>query len=255
MTVMGRVRPGGALAGAVLAGLSGMATLGVANPASGHVTVNPGEATKGGFAKLSFRVPNERDNAGTTKVEVTFPEAQPVAHVSVRPQTGWTVTIQRAKLDRPLQTEGGDTLTESVSRISWQGGLINPGEFEEFEVSAGPLPDADRMVFKAVQTYSSGEVVRWIEEPAPGGEEPDTPAPVLRLLQAEAEAESAQGGEESTTTTSASAAGDDESDSGEKALAASELASRKDVDSARRLAFAGIALGALGLALGIKRRR
>ncbi|MGH9023944.1 MAG: YcnI family protein, partial [Acidimicrobiia bacterium] len=242
MREKGRVRRGRALTGAVLAGLSGAVALGVAAPASGHVSVNPGEATKGGFTKLSFRVPNERDNAGTTKIEVTFPEAQPVAHVSVRPQTGWTVTIQKAKLARPLETEGGDALSEAVSRITWQGGLINPGEFEEFEVSAGPLPEADRMVFKAVQTYSSGEVVRWIEEPAPGGEEPDTPAPVLRLL-----------GAESTTTTSDSAA--EESESGEQALAASELASRRDVDSARRLAFAGIALGALGLALGLKRRR
>jgi hypothetical protein len=36
-------------------------------------------------------------------------------------------------------------------------------------------------VFKAVQTYDSGEVVRWIEEAAEGAEEPEHPAPVLNL--------------------------------------------------------------------------
>ena len=35
------------------------------------------------------------------------------------------------------------------------------------------------MVFKALQTYSDGNVVRWIEEPVDGGEEPEHPAPVL----------------------------------------------------------------------------
>lgn len=254
MTVLGRV-----LLAAVLAALFEAAALGAAPAASAHVTVNPGEATKGGFAKLSFRVPNERDNAGTTKIEVSFPEGQPIAHLSVRPQAGWTVTVQKAKLDQPIRTDRGDTLTEVVSRITWQGGLINPGEFEEFEVSGGPLSEqADRMVFKAVQTYSSGEVVRWIEEATPGGEEPDKPAPVLRLLAAEAESAPAR---EVVTTASSGAVGGQKGGGGqvggggELARAVSESASRQDVDSARRLALAGLALGAVGLGVGLKRRR
>ena len=46
-----------------------------ATSALAHVTVNPREATAGGYAKLAFRVPNERD-ASTTKVEINFPTAQ-----------------------------------------------------------------------------------------------------------------------------------------------------------------------------------
>ena len=39
-------------------------------------------------------------------------------------------------------------------------------------MSLGPLPKADQFVFKALQTYTDGEVVRWIEEPT-GGAEPE----------------------------------------------------------------------------------
>jgi hypothetical protein len=74
-------------------------------------------------------------------------------------------------------------------RIVWTAAAGNPGvkagELDEFEVSVGPLPEAERMVFKALQTYANGEVVRWIEEPVQGQEEPEHPAPVLELVAAE----------------------------------------------------------------------
>jgi uncharacterized protein YcnI len=162
----------------------------LAVPASAHVTVNPREATKGGFAKLAFRVPNERPDSGTTKLEVSFPVDHPFQHLNVRPVAGWTYKLERQKLATPIKSEGegGEDVTDYVSKISWEGGTIAPGEFQEFEVSGGPLPgDVDQIVFKAVQTYASGEVVRWIEEATPGGEEPEHPAPVLKLVAGEDE--------------------------------------------------------------------
>lgn len=52
-----------------------------------------------------------------------------------------------------------------------------------FTVSAGPLPtDTKQVEFKAVQTYSDGQVTRWIEETPKGGPEPEFPAPVLKLV-------------------------------------------------------------------------
>ena len=53
------------------------AVLGVAGPASAHVTVNPNEATQGGYGRVAFRVPNESDTASTTKLEVNLPENAP----------------------------------------------------------------------------------------------------------------------------------------------------------------------------------
>lgn len=148
-----------------------VAALGMAAaPAAAHVTVNPQEAAKGGFAKLAFRVPNEREAPATVQVEIVFPSDHPLRSVSVRPRPGWTYSVER---------EG-----EAVARITWTGGVIRPGEFEEFEVSGGPLPtDADRLVFRALQTYDNGEVVRWIEEAVEGGPEPEHPAPVLSLVE------------------------------------------------------------------------
>ena len=50
----------------------------------------------------------------------------------------------------------------------------------EFDISAGPLPEVDQIVFKALQTYSDGDVVRWIDEPT-AGVDLEHPAPVLKL--------------------------------------------------------------------------
>ena len=218
-----------------------------ATSALAHVTVNPKEAAQGSYAKLAFRVPNERDNANTTKLEINLPGDHPFASVSVRPKAGWTYTVDKAKLDTPIKSHDHD-ITEAVSRITWSGGQIKPGEFDEFEVSVGPLPsDADSITFKALQTYSNGEVVRWIEEATPGGDEPDKPAPVLKLTKA-ADASA-------TTATSAPA---QESQSGEVSQpAAKNTASTKDVDTARTFGLIGMAFGILGFvsAMSARRRR
>lgn len=147
--------------------------LAIASPAAAHVTVNPGEAKQGGYAKLSFRVPTESDTESTTKLEVQIPENAALASVSVQPVPGWTVSL----------TKNGD----KVSVITWTaaaGAAIKPGEFQEFAISAGPLPTGvDQLLFKALQTYSDGTVVRWIDPPKDGAEHP---APALKLLPADA---------------------------------------------------------------------
>lgn len=190
----------------MLVAVAAVALAMMAVPAGAHVSVNPREATKGGFAKLAFRVPNERPNMGTTKVEVNFPVDHPLSSVSVRPLAGWTYKVERQKLATPIESEepGEDDITDYVSKVTWEGGTIAPGEFQEFEISGGPLPeDADQIVFKAVQTYSSGEVVRWIEEASEGGEEPEFPAPVLALVAGEDDHHGAEPAEEETTETTA----------------------------------------------------
>lgn len=157
-----------------------------AGPALAHVTVNPREAQQGGFAALVFRVPNERDNAGTVSLAVRFPTDYPIPFVSVKPHAGWTYKISRTELATPIEAEGTQ-VTEAVTAITWtaaKGSVIKPGEFEEFAVSVGPLPDAPMLLFPAVQTYSNGDVVRWIEPPTASGEEPELTAPVLALVPA-----------------------------------------------------------------------
>jgi uncharacterized protein YcnI len=160
------------------------------------VTVDSGQpAVRGGYALVTFNVPNESDAASTTKLEVYLPESQPMASVRTVPVPGWAAEVTRTKLPIPLESHGR-RITEPVTRITWtattEQARIAKDQLQMFRVSLGRLPDADQLVFKAVQTYSDGEVVRWIEEKS-GSEEPATPAPVLELVAAEAGARAADG--------------------------------------------------------------
>jgi uncharacterized protein YcnI len=165
-----------------------LGVLAAASPAAAHVTVNPKEETQGGYARVAFRVPNESDTASTTKVEVFLPEKSPIASVSTMAVPGWTVAVTRGKPATPVKAHGAD-VAEVVTKLTWTASpaaVIKAGQFQEFPVSLGPLPEVDRLVFKSLQTYSDGTVVRWIEEPVAGGEEPQNPAPVLTLAKAAA---------------------------------------------------------------------
>lgn len=212
--------------------------------ASAHVSVNPSSTAKGGFAKLAFRVPNERPNSGTNKVEVFLPPEHPLASVSVRPVPGWTATLERTKLDKPITVHGRE-VAESVTHITWTGGPIKPGEFQEFDVSVGPLPDnVDRLVFKAIQTYENGEVVRWIEEPAPGAAEPERPAPILTLT---AGGDDHGTGSTATTATTATTAAGGAGGSGGDSGSVSD-------GNARALGAGAFALSVVALLVALLRR-
>jgi len=153
----------------------------LAAPAGAHVTIDPGEAAKGSDAVLSLVVPNENDTTSTTKIEVQLPRDRPLADVRVQPKPGWTVTTTTRQLAKPVTTDEGK-VSEVVDTITWDGGSIGPGQFDLFTIAAGPLPTKGKqLVFKTLQTYSDGTVVRWIETPTKGGGEPEHPAPVLRL--------------------------------------------------------------------------
>jgi uncharacterized protein YcnI len=175
-------------AGAVTAGAA-VLVFTLAGPASAHVTVNPGTAAQGAYTKVSFRVPTESDTASTTKLEVNLPTATPIASVALKPVPGWTATTVKTKLATPIKDDDGE-INEAVTKITWTssaGSEIKPGQFQEFDVSLGPLPaTVNQIVFKVLQTYSDGSIVRWIDEPNADGSEPDHPAPVLKLTAATA---------------------------------------------------------------------
>ncbi|HEY2203286.1 MAG TPA: YcnI family protein [Pseudonocardia sp.] len=166
--------------------------------ASAHVTAQPGTAEQGGFAKVSLRTPSEEDTATTVKLEVTLPIDHPIPSVSTEPMPGWTATVEKTALPTPIKTDDGE-VTQAVSKVTWTGGQIGPNQFVDFNLLLGPLPtNTDQLVFKTVQTYSNGDVVRWIENRTPGGEEPEHPAPTLTLTPATGEGH--HGGSATDTT-------------------------------------------------------
>ena len=124
-----------------------------------HVTVLPESSRPGQTADLTFRVPNERDDAATVQVDVFLPKGVPA---KVSSPDGWTDTV----LD-----------TGEVRWTADEGNAINPGRTEDFKVRLGPLPDKPRIVFKALQHYADGQVVRWIQDPS----DEQRPAAVLEL--------------------------------------------------------------------------
>ena len=153
---MRRLLPAIAVAGLLL----------VPGVAGAHITVQPPTAPAGGFARVDLRVPNERDDAGTVKVDLQLPPG--VISASYEPLPGWSVKVTRSKAAEPIDVGGGLKSDEQVSRITWTGdgrdGVIAPGQFQDFGLSLR-LPDGkpgEKLTFKALQTYQGGDIVRWI---------------------------------------------------------------------------------------------
>lgn len=219
-----------------LALAAGVALTFLASPALAHVTVQPNEAVAGSFARFVVRVPNERDDAGTTKIEVQLPEE--LASVSFQPKAGWTRTAETKDRTEPIEVFG-EEVTDYIATVTWEGGRIEPGEFEEFGFSARMPDEPTTLEFPALQTYSSGEIVRWIgpaDSEAPAGrvstyslgQGEDRPGQLELLADLAAD---------DTPATPAGDEGEDDSDTGVV------------------LGVIGIALGAVALLLALLRRR
>jgi uncharacterized protein YcnI len=210
----------------VAAAVAAVAVLVFAPAASAHVTLQPEELTAGDFTRLDVRVPNERDDASTTKVEVRFPPG--FLSVSTEPVSGWNAEIATRKLDKPVE-QFGERVTEEVDRLTLtangEANAIGPGQFRDFGLSVG-VPDkpGSTLRFPTVQTYSSGEVVRWIGPP-----DAEEPAPQVKLTAAGAEG----GGSQAAQQSQAPAGGED------------------DDDSSNTLSIIALIVGIAGLAAGL----
>jgi uncharacterized protein YcnI len=140
-------------------GLIVLVFLVVVSRVSAHVTVQPKEAVVG-YTVSSVRVPNEKDIA-TIQVRVLVPEGVDVH--GVMPVFGWTHTEKREEIKKDAMTgdsHGGEEVGP-ITEIVWSGGRINSGEFMEFPLSVQYEADAEKVTWKAYQTYANGEVVPW----------------------------------------------------------------------------------------------
>jgi hypothetical protein len=167
--------------------------------------------------------------------------------VSFQPKAGWKRTIKMEELAEPVEVFG-EQITERVASVTWSGGKIAPGEFDEFGISFRvPETPGETLVFPAVQTYSNGEVVRWID-PDP---EAETPAPQVTVTEPAQEEEAGGGGAAATTTEEEASSGGQE--------AAPEPTSAEVEDNSRAnlalaLGVAGLVAGLAALALTLLRR-
>jgi uncharacterized protein YcnI len=195
--------------------------------ASAHIQASSDDATRGGYATVSFQVPNESTTgAATTTLTIELPN---VTAVKAEAKPGWA-----ARLDRD-----GDKV-RSVTWTAPPDGGIPADQFDVFQITA-KLPDADSVSFPATQTYADGAVVKWDQGALPGGAEPEHPAPTLSLTGGSKAVSQA-----APTTTAAPTA----------TAAPAEQQPRKVVDyTSRILAGAALLVGALGVGLALIVRR
>jgi uncharacterized protein YcnI len=180
-------------------GAAVIALLAMPGLAQAHVTVQPGSAEGGSFSVIAFRVPNEQDGARTTQLQVILPEDQPIGSVQTTPIPGWKITTKTRHLDKPIEMFG-EQLDTVVSQVSWTAtdGGIRPGQFQDFDLSLGQLPESGELVFNAVQTYSNGDRVNWNQISTDPSVEPEHPAPILTITPPSAKQDStASGGQAS----------------------------------------------------------
>lgn len=165
------------------AAVAAILVVGMPLAASAHVAVTPNQAKAGDDVSLTFRVPNESATAGTVKVEIDLPTATPFAGAEYDPVPGWTAQIDTEKLSKPIKNDGVD-ITEAPVKVTFtadKGVQIKEGQFQEFALALDVAPDAEKVEFHVIQTYSDGKVVNWDESTPASGEEPENPAPTLYL--------------------------------------------------------------------------
>jgi periplasmic copper chaperone A len=237
------------------AALTAAIVVGWAVPAFAHVTTDPSSAPMGSEITLRFRVPNEVTNANVVRLDVAFPTDPPLLGVDTEPIPGWTSTITEAN----ASAQTGQVVSE-ISWVAASGGGTPPGEFQEFPILVQQLPtDGNQVVFKAVQTYSDGSVVRWIDPVVAGQPPPDHPTPILTLtvpgssvLGGSVPGGTVAGGTGPGGSASAApSAGNTPSPTVGGTVDTSQLAQKSAVSSADRLGVIGIGIGALGLIVAL----
>lgn len=202
--------------------------LGPAATASAHIQASSDDASRGGYATVSFQVPNESTTgAATTTLTIELPN---VSAVRTEAKPGWAARIDR----------DGDRV-RSVTWTAAPDGGIPADQFDVFRITA-KLPDADSASFPATQTYADGAVVKWDQAALPGGAEPEHPAPTLTL----AGGSTPKAAHHAAPTSAAPTA----------TATPAEPQPRKVVDNTSRiLAGAALLVGALGVGLALVVRR
>src|SRR2546423_7142738 len=117
-------------------------------PAFAHAELSPAVALAKHGQLFTLAVPTEKENATTTKIELTPPSG--FAIDSFAPSPGWK---------RDVQATGSGESTK-INKVAWSGGNVPTEEDALFQFLAS-ADSAKTYTFKVRQTYSDGSVVDW----------------------------------------------------------------------------------------------
>lgn len=162
-------------AGAVVAVLASPA-------ANAHVDARLDGTGPGGFGVVTLGVPTEAGKPATTKVQVRIPDETPLRTVRPQPVAGWQIAITKRTIDPPLRKDDGSPVTEVVDTVTWTstGEGIPSGQFGQFALYLGPLPDAATLNLPTTQTFSDGSSEAWTEATT-GTDKPKFPVPAAAI--------------------------------------------------------------------------
>ncbi len=134
---------------AVGAGALAFSFMGVA---SAHIAVNPSDVKTGTYQTFTVSVPTERDDP-TVSVKLEVPTSLTDVTPTVKP--GWTIQTEK-------HVEGEEAM---ITTITWTGGKIDAGYRDEFTLRAKTPSQPADLQWKTYQTYQSGVVVSWDQQP------------------------------------------------------------------------------------------
>ncbi len=236
----------------------GATVLALATPAFAHVGFTDGEASAGTAAQLTLRVPEEAEAAGefTSEVKLVLPEGVSLGTVTASEVAGWTTAV------------AADSVTWTTTTNAAGGPYMLPVSFSQVPTATG------RLQFKALQTYNTGRVVRWIDPVPPGAEEPEFPGPFLDVVAGatqsaapdDDEADHAESTSASDSTTASSSEATESSAATESTTVDSDYGSIAPADESADdkgdgkfpvlpVVGAVLVLGGLALAFGARRKK
>ena len=209
--------------------------------AQAHISLHPNVIPAGAFATLDIRVPGEQAGAHVVKVDTLFPPGFIAADYQNVP--GWTASVINQKLAKPVQSDSGP-IDVDVSQIIWiwkgPDGRVDNNQFVQFPLSVAiPTDDAGKTLqFKTLQTYSNGQVVRWIDPSLSA----DHPSPTVNITAPGGVIEDVAGDEAGPTAGQGSSA---------HASTPTPVAAKVSVGASKGLGLAALILGALGVLVGL----
>jgi len=165
----------------LIAAFAAAVVLATAVPAAAHVVLDETSADAGSYFKATFRVPHGCEGSPTTVISIAIPEG--VISVKPQPKPGWTVTTETAPYAQTYEIHG-KPVSEGVVKVTWEGGPLADGMFDEFSFMT-KLPDDPEVMmlfFPVAQTCEKG-ATNWDEIAMPGMDPHSLtrPAPMLHL--------------------------------------------------------------------------
>lgn len=147
---------------------------------SAHATFDKRKAKEGSYQRLALGVPHGCEGSPTVSVNVKIPEG--VLSVKPQPKPGWNVHIKKGAYQNTYENHG-ESISEGVLEITWDGGRLLDEHFDEFKISAKmPKTPGKTAFFVVTQECEVGEV-SWKEIPTEG-QDPHSlkrPAPGIKI--------------------------------------------------------------------------